>query len=71
MRNELAIVLKELRTKNNLTQNEIARLVNVTQRAYSFYENGTREPKLDTLIQLAEFYRVPLDILVGRYKINS
>lgn len=68
MKTELAQTLKELRKENNLTQTELAKKINISQRAYSFYENGEREPSIETLINLAEFYKIPIDVLVGRYK---
>lgn len=68
--NTLATVLKELREKNKLTQKEVAEKVNITQRAYAFYETGDREPSIDTLIKIANLYNVPIDILVGRYKLR-
>lgn len=71
MPNTMPIVLKELRLKQNLKQKDIAKIANISERAYSFYENGKREPSIDTLIELAEFYKVPIDIIVGRYKLNN
>lgn len=71
MKNELPVVLKELRKDKNITQKEIAETINVTERAYCFYENGSREPAIDTLIKIAEYYNIPIDVLVGRYKINK
>lgn len=68
--NTLATVLKELREKNKLTQKEVAEKVNISQRAYAFYETGDREPSIDTLIKIANLYNVPIDILVGRYKLG-
>lgn len=68
MKSELPTMLKILRTESNLTQTEIAKKINVSQRAYSFYEKGEREPSIETLIKLAEYYKIPLDVLVGRYK---
>ncbi|MCR5022538.1 helix-turn-helix transcriptional regulator [Ruminococcus sp.] len=68
--NTLATVLKELREKNKFTQKEVAEKVNITQRAYAFYETGDREPSIDTLIKIANLYNVPIDILVGRYKLR-
>lgn len=67
MENKLPQVLKELREKNSLNQTDIAKKINVSQRAYSFYETGQREPKIDTLLRLSELYNVPLDVLVGKY----
>lgn len=69
--NTLATVLKELREKNKLTQKEVAEKVNISQRAYAFYETGDREPSIDTLIKIANLYNVPIDILVGRYTIKK
>lgn len=68
MSNNLKNMLKELRTTNNLKQKDIASKIGVMERTYCNYENGTREPDLDTLIDIADFYNVSLDILTGRYK---
>lgn len=67
MKNKLPGTLKVLRMRANRTQLEIADIIGVTQRAYSFYETGDREPDIDTLIKMAEYYKIPLDVLVGRY----
>ena len=67
MKNKLPGTLKVLRMRANRTQLEIADNIGVTQRAYSFYETGDREPDIDTLIKMAEYYKIPLDVLVGRY----
>lgn len=58
--------LKELRKQNNLTQSDIASIINSTQRTYSGYELGTSEPNIETLCKLADYYHVSLDYLVGR-----
>jgi transcriptional regulator with XRE-family HTH domain len=65
--NNLPEVLKKLREQYGLTQKQVAEAVNISTRAYGFYETGDRQPNLDTLINLAELFKVPLDILVGRY----
>jgi len=59
--------LKMLRKQKNITQQNIAIQLNISQEAYSLYENGKREPNIDTLIKLAELFGVSLDILTGRY----
>jgi transcriptional regulator with XRE-family HTH domain len=41
-------------------------VLNCSQAVYSRYENGDREPPIDALICLADFYKVSLDELVGR-----
>ena len=63
--------LKKFRVQNKLKQREVAELINSTQRTYSGYETGDREPDVATLIKLAELFKVPLDILVGRYVENN
>lgn len=68
--NTLSKVLIELRKNKKMTQKEVAEKINTTQRAYAFYEKGDREPSIDTLIKLADLYNVPIDILVGRYKLR-
>lgn len=70
VKNKLPVVLKELRKNNNLRQRDIAQAINISERAYNFYENGKREPNIDTLIGLSEFYKLPIDVLVGKYKLN-
>lgn len=58
--------LLELRKKNNLTQSEIAQKLFMSQNCYSSYENGRTEPNIETLCNLADYYNVTLDYLVGR-----
>ena len=58
--------LKELRVSENLSQNEIAKQIGLKQFTYSNYETGVTEPKIQTLIDLADYYGVSLDYLVGR-----
>lgn len=57
--------LKELRIENGLTQRELGERVNVTKVSICCYENGTRTPTLDTLIDLANVFRVDLSYLLG------
>lgn len=56
--------LKELR--KNKTQNEIAKALGITQRTYSNYEAGNRQPDQDTLIKIADYFNVSVDYLLGR-----
>lgn len=68
MINKLHIVLKELRNESGKTQKELAEILNITDRTYGHYETGKREPSIDTLILIADYYKVSLDYLTGRYK---
>ena len=57
--------LKSLRLSRSLTQDELARQINISPSAVSMYENGAREPDLSTLIAFAKFFNVSSDYLLG------
>ena len=57
--------IKELRTKHSMTQQQLGNAINVTKVSICCYENGTRTPTLDTLIDLANVFRVDLSYLLG------
>lgn len=63
--------LKELRKEKNLTQEKMANLLNMTITCYNYYEKEKREPSVETLCKLADFYNVSLDYLVGREYSND
>ncbi len=58
--------IKDLREDNDLTQNQIAKMLMCDQSLYSKYERGERDLPLRLLIILSEYYKVSLDYLVGR-----
>lgn len=60
------IKLKELRKIHNMRQSELAEALNISQQSVSRYENGRHYPDLSLLIQIADYFNVPLDYLVGR-----
>ena len=62
----LAKRLKECRTNRGVTQQEVAIYCDITEKTYQNYELMTREPKLEILIRIADYYDVSLDWLVGR-----
>lgn len=57
--------IRNLREDNDLTQTEIANALHISQRAYSHYENGSREIPIPILINLARYYNVSVDYLLG------
>ena len=63
--------LKELRKEKSLTQEEIGKIINVNKMTYNGYENENREPSIETLCKLADFYNVTLDYLIGRERVND
>lgn len=58
--------LKELRDYKKLSQQEIAKIINVSQRAYASYELGQTQPTAQSLSLLADYYHTTIDDLVGR-----
>lgn len=57
--------LKQLRQAKGLLQKDMAAELNITCRAFQNYEIGQREPTINVLISLANFFNVSLDYLVG------
>lgn len=58
--------IRALREDSDLTQKQVARLLNCSQQVYSNYELGQRDIPTDILIKLADFYNVSTDYLLGR-----
>lgn len=58
--------LKELRIAKGVPQKEVAAYIGLTQKAYCFYELGTREPSIETLNKLCDYFDVSADYLIGR-----
>lgn len=58
--------IRDLREDHDLTQKAIAEKLGITQRVYSFYETGQHTIPPEILIQLADFYGVTVDYLLGR-----
>jgi len=56
--------VKYLREKKGMTQEELAKLTNVSQVAIHAYENGKAKPLRNTQIQLAKILRIDVDILM-------
>lgn len=56
--------LKELRLQKGLTQQQVANAIGKTYQAYSYYENGKRDPDTETLKLLADFFNVSTDYLL-------
>ena len=58
--------IKALRVDKDLSQKELADILNVTRSAYSNYENGIREVPVEILSRLADFYGTSVDYIIGR-----
>lgn len=57
--------LYDLRVDNDLTQKEIAKILNISQQYYSEYEKGKRELPIRHLMTLCQFYKVSADYILG------
>ena len=57
--------LKELRKLNGLYQKDLASLLNLSEAAISQYESGRREPDIQTLCLLADYFKITVDELIG------
>ena len=62
--------IKGLREEKNLNQSEVAKFLNISQRTYSYYENG-RDIPISLLIKLADFYNVSIDYLLNRTNVRQ
>ena len=58
-------ILRELRTKNGLSQDDLAEKVFVTRQAVSRWENGETVPNTDTLKLLSKLFSVSINTLLG------
>ena len=64
--NDFAKRLRIIRKKKGLTQKQLAVEVGASERGIQSYEIGERNPALDQLIALADYFDVSIDYLVGR-----
>lgn len=61
----LANRLKWLREKNRLAQKEVASNIGVTLSGYQQFEYGKSNPKLETLVKIAQYFEITTDFLLG------
>lgn len=57
---------KRLRESRELTQVDMAKILDVSRSTIGMYEQGKREPDFETLEKIADFFNVDLDQLTGR-----
>ena len=62
---ETGNILYELRTKNGLSQDELAQKLFVTRQAVSRWENGETVPNTETLKLLSKLFNVSINTLLG------
>ena len=58
--------LYDLRTDNDLTQQQVADYLLCNRQVYARYERGLREIPVSMLIKLADLYKTSVDYILGR-----
>ena len=58
--------LKRLRSENEMTQSDLAQVLHTTEKTISHWETGYSEPSVSQLINIADYFDISLDELVGR-----
>lgn len=56
--------LKNIRKMKNLNQQKVAMDLNISREALSYYENGKREPSLQLLVQMSNYFNVSINYLI-------
>lgn len=67
----LGFFLREKRKAHKFTQQDVADVIDITERALSNIENGKSEPELDTVLKLCDLYGVLGNEIVRYYKRSS
>ena len=58
------IGLKTARKTRNLNQQKVAMDLNISREALSYYENGKREPSLQLLVRMSDYFNVSINYLI-------
>ena len=61
-----ARILQDLREDRDISRKDLALALNISVSTLGMYEQGRREPNIDMLIKMANFFDVSIDFLVGR-----
>lgn len=57
--------LKKLRNEYNISQQQLADVIGVSQQSINKYENHNIEPDIETLKTMAKYFNTSIDYLVG------
>lgn len=61
---EFSEVLKELRESHNLTQDQLAKHLDVSRSTIAGYESRNRQPDYDKLVSISRYFHVSVDYLL-------
>jgi transcriptional regulator with XRE-family HTH domain len=56
--------IRDLREDHDLTQEELSKMLNITQRTYSYYETGGRSIPIEIICDLANIYHTSTDYIL-------
>lgn len=59
------IRIRDLREDKDLTQTDLAKVLNIQQKTYSQYELDQRKIPIDIIVNIARFYKVSTDYILG------
>ncbi len=62
---------KELRKSRNLSQQQLADYLHTSKSSVNMYERGEREPGLEMLETIADYFNVDMDYLMGKSEIAN
>ena len=57
--------IRDLREYADLSQQQVAELLEITRQQYQLYESGKREMPFHLIIKLALYYKVSIDYIAG------
>lgn len=63
--------IRDLREDHDLTQTQIAKILNMSQTGYSQYEIGKNDIPTKILIELSKYYNTSVDYLLGLTDISK
>lgn len=58
--------LQKLRERRRMNRKALSELCGLSKGMIAAYERGEKEPSVATLVELADFFEVPVDYLLGR-----
>ena len=65
MRGEIGEIMRKLRVVKNISQEHIAEEVGVDPASLSRYERGESQPKFETVLKLADLYKMTIDEFIN------
>lgn len=58
-------IIRELRISKGVRQKDVAEYLGLSTKAYNYYELGTREPSIKSIVKLCAYFDVSADYLLG------